>query len=512
MQTGHTLVWLVKDTRWFATKSSVHPKTFLVVRYATGELCWVCGKVREAWPNLSLVVIKERLNDPTYVTFQMVWDGAKTRLAEIASTIQDGSHKVSVTRETDYGMRIEWPFAFVEKGDFLTFFASHAEDKALRLRSMTVTDPEMVKRVGVLLKITDDMPSKLPWVRVFLYRDEKTTIIDVLLDQGESLHARHATNLQKFQIGEDIQYRGEAMALKNAQVVPTWREVQAAAEIIQKAAKAAEEERLRQLTLADAAEEADLRGDASAKAVLQRAAVHTVVESSSRLARARPEEDSDEDAPGNLSAKKSGPSAALAVKRGAASAAAARRKNSPFGGERAGTSSTRATSVGGGSVATEFATPQASAKSRRTGSAASACSTHRSTAGTASVRKDPVTDLLSVNADDFVEAPTEINDLLLFVMGPKSYSPGREIRWASFGTHPRAAMSPAACQTVSPPWTWEILLEGTGDAPPPRSGVSGDVGYSALPKTPPKTLPNKRWVVPSPAPPRPLRWKQCPQS
>lgn len=421
----------VEGRRWFQNKSTVHPKTLAPIKYALGSLCWQCGKLVEAFPLLTVQQIKEKLKDPSEIVFQVRWDSAKKRLEAVTSDIGDDPFKIALHHHSVTGLRIEWPRAFVDSSDFLTHFGLECDDKALKLKVVEVNDPELVPHRGVLI-MRDQIDPSLPHCRAVLYTDEKTNLIDFILDKGEALHSRHGLDMQKYQIGQDGRNRSEGLSLKNTLIVPHYQDLKKAAADIQSDRKLQEAERLKQLALADAAEAAAMRGDAAARRALEMAAAVGTVESSSRLNR-RTEAECDN--PAAPPTKRSRVDSA-----GGATGAASRAAR---GGTR---TSARASSAGRSEA---LSTPPAKlAQSRQSGSTLAGRSSEvqagsRRADGTISTRKPKAGsaestlfasdgcfgDSASLAAAAIGDVPEELHELIYFIMGPKNYSPGREIRW-----------------------------------------------------------------------------------
>jgi hypothetical protein len=400
--------------RWFETKSTIHPRTLETLKYSHGLLCWVCGKVREAFPLLSVEAILEKLADAGQVQFHVRWDAAKNRLEFMKDTVGDEPFKVTILHTQLTGLRIEFPKAFVQDTSFSEHFGVPCDDKGLKLKVITVTDSELTKHTGVLLDPAE-IPATLPHSKAVLYHDEHTSKIEIVLDKCEALHSKHASDLMKYQTALDMEDRGIGLSMKHTMQAPRYSEIKKAADIVQDDRRREAEERDKELALADAAASAALRGDSAAKRALERAAAVGSIESSSRLR--RPREEEDDDAQQSQKRPRAGPPLS-----GAAASAPSR----PVRGSKQARG--RGGGRGGRSACEQFRsaafdiTPQGKSRLTSAGSVASAAGTQ------ASGNKNSSHEVYSVDGDA-PKAPDDLQDLLAFIMGPKNYSPGREIRW-----------------------------------------------------------------------------------
>ncbi len=90
-------------------------------------------------------------------------------------TFEDDIIKVLITHQTITGIRSEWPYVFVDLISFKTHFELPADDKALKLKVITLTNAQLGTETGVLMK-PDQIPHTLRHVKVVLYHDEQTSL------------------------------------------------------------------------------------------------------------------------------------------------------------------------------------------------------------------------------------------------------------------------------------------------------------------------------------------------
>jgi hypothetical protein len=200
------------------------------------------------------------------------------------------------------------------------------------------------------------------------------------------------------------------MSAKEVLGVPKYREIESNIQAIENDKVQKEKERQEQIRLADQAQAAAARGDSSHSLALQMAAanVATVI-SSSRLHKQQVQTCAPMAVPAKGTKRRvgSGPS------------------SDPPSAKKQRLSSVSSVVVGGASASS--ARSSASARGGGGGLKSSSASVI-STKG-----RDAFVDVLAVDAADGKDKDKEqsLEELLETVMGPKSYSPGREIRWAT---------------------------------------------------------------------------------
>jgi hypothetical protein len=386
--------------KWFAYDCKVNPVSFEEFLVAKGPLCSCCGKRAEAWPMLTTAEIKQKLDDPKEIAFQVVWQKAD---GIMKGTEDRYFHEHSVRDKFTIGIKAAWPFDFV---DAVTFEKSAKKDffsPALKLCKVTIKNPEGVLVTGGLFQL-GTVPESVPKVRVSLYTDEQVALDHFLVDKDTCLHTEHGKQVQTFKVNDLVEKGGEGRSLKHALVAPTWTSTLQLVDLIDKDIKAKEEERQRKLQAADAASEAAQRGDARAANAIARAAALSQVLSASGLKSSGSADAIVAPAPPARARRSVGEKAVPGVASAAGSAASVR---------------------GGLSVAA----------SSKVTSAASDASHSRALLRRGTSKGSFCQDLLTVGAGSgssgVGESPVkemDIKDLAAYIMGPKNYSPGREIR------------------------------------------------------------------------------------
>lgn len=248
-------------------------------RLPKGELCWVCGSLGETVPAMTPEQIKAKLSSGTDLTFEVMWEVGKRRLKnEVPLNWRLGT----VSTVTNSGLRCEWVYHFVEQSAFLKKTQHDMETRGLRLKTLTLTDPEGRQRTGALLR-PEEVPPDLPFVRVTLYRDESLAHEEYFLNKPDSLNERHADNIFKYKVEETCKERSAALRLDAASQVPLWSEVEKEIATMEKALKDREAEELGRLGRVDAAA---LTGSAAeAKKELERAAAISAALSGAKINR-----------------------------------------------------------------------------------------------------------------------------------------------------------------------------------------------------------------------------------
>jgi hypothetical protein len=120
------------------------------VQVPKGSRCCKCGTVGETWPEKSDSEIRQKLTaDPV---FAALWEFACKRLdGEVAHS----GHDHEVSKVATFGLRCEWPVAYVLDSTFAKHFGIVVETPGLRLKNVPVIDPEGIRRTGVVIKDQD---------------------------------------------------------------------------------------------------------------------------------------------------------------------------------------------------------------------------------------------------------------------------------------------------------------------------------------------------------------------
>ncbi len=285
----------------------------------------------------------------------------------------------------------------------------------LKLKNVVIEDLLGNKHEGVLLRREDVAnDGKFPFVDIELSTETQTVAIEYFLNKSESLHPEHMNNLKLHQTMRDNEARAVMnITMEDVVGAPSLAEVKANIELIEEERRRKEKLRQEQLLLADAAHQAGARGDVATQQALQLAAVSAAASTVISNSKFRNAPISTTSAP-----------SATAYSSGAAPESATKKKRRMEEGKQAVVSAKRERS--GTSVVASVARGGSSRCSRGgsvvgvdslTVFALNAGAKNGSIAGGASVVAQP-------DEDEKMET------LLPRIMGPKNYSPGREIRWA----------------------------------------------------------------------------------
>jgi hypothetical protein len=411
---------LAQVSKWFAYDVVVNPKTLTKINIPTGPTCDACGKTADAWPHLDLDSIKRDLQDETKMLFRVAWAGA--RLVAAGET-QVECNNSTVERGWDIGLRAEWPYDFVDAETFKAKFMKPLLSKDLSsLPKISLLTPEFVLTTGVLVK-KGTLPIDVPRITVFLFSLHSVIRRESLLDASGLLHADHARNVQAWRVGEDVRESGSGRSLQFAVAPRSWSELEAFVKSIEKATKDSETAKQRTMALNDAAQAAALRGDITAASLLTLSTMHSTV-STSKLRRGG----DATDAASSGAAASHGPTAPKPpVKR--------REPMAPPSPKRARLSS-----------AASAASGQTAASKARSGRTSVSGSSQKGLPATlafasglptvaASARAGSQGNASNVGEDNLAGSGDEVDidaltlpQLVAYIMGPKNYSPGREIR------------------------------------------------------------------------------------
>ena len=340
--------------------------------------------------------------------FQVKWAMAlKVHRSKVAMNFPVNT----VCRAADIGIRAEWPYSFIESSAFLKVLKKDWFAPGLKIKSIKIRSPDGVLIEGVLFQ-EGTIPDSVPQIRVVLYTDEKVARREFLLDQAEGLHDEHGRHIQTWRLKQDITASGEGRIMKHAEIAASWAEAERMVGALDTAAKLQKRQREKSLELIDAAEQAARRGDAASAAALARAAAVTTTVSGSRLRGHEHESSGGASSSGFLAPK------APLKRKGVVSETPSPADKRAKGGGRCSSASTVALKMSSAS---------------RLGSSASVASVGgrsaqapKSSASRAGDMLDLMTDI-----DDGTELDVKdmtLDQLLQYVMGPKSYSQGTEIR------------------------------------------------------------------------------------
>lgn len=187
------------------------------VRKPKGSFCKLCGRIRESWPGHTVERIKELLKSD--IEFEVKWEVAKRRINE---GLDIAWRSVSVTAPQSFGMRVEWIYGWIEDSVFLKLtYKSLAQ---LKIKTVTLTDPEGHQRVGALFRL-EDIPDKYPYVKVTLYSDTATCSTQTMLGEAQSLHPQHGSNVLNYQVEQNVKQRGPALS-SSGHAPYRWKEVE----------------------------------------------------------------------------------------------------------------------------------------------------------------------------------------------------------------------------------------------------------------------------------------------
>lgn len=234
--------------RWFE-EVTVETTLKVYVTKPKGDLCWECGCICESRPSeLPEVIADSYKKKPEY---RMWFEGCRKILTGAAA--RDWRPN-SVNRDVVVGMKCKADMCFVRLEHLTQFYKAQSiglSDLGPEFSKppSTVIDPEGVTQSGILLK-PSALPVGLPFFSVELYSLSQVVLQDTFLGPTDALHELHGQFAQAWLKNDEFEKRG--IRISGVANALCWSDFDAKVRLAQRLLQEREEERLRQVGLADA--------------------------------------------------------------------------------------------------------------------------------------------------------------------------------------------------------------------------------------------------------------------
>jgi hypothetical protein len=240
------LVLFLLQVKWFCT-ICVEISKGNFVQKASGSLCLECGCIVEAFPQDSLEQIAEQYR--VNANFKLMFENCR---AVMHGSTPRSWRPAMVAESFRVGMSCEVVVYCVEESCIDKWFKLDSKKALLEVgkeKPVNVRSPEGKEVVAYLMKSVDGLPKEIPHFSLRFFAEAATSMEDIFLESDGALHEKQATATHSFLLKENLEQR--IIRLAGVQSLPTWGEYQQKVDQGQKGLAIKEQERLRQMELAN---------------------------------------------------------------------------------------------------------------------------------------------------------------------------------------------------------------------------------------------------------------------